>query len=96
VAIVKIKHKGLRELFQNGRTRLVSKNYFENALLIMDHLDNIAGLEDCAGVKKFHPLKGGRKGEYAMSVSGNWRITFTCQKLNNETAVTILGLEDYH
>ena len=25
---------------------------------------------------RFHPLKGGRKGEYAVSVTGNWRITF--------------------
>ena len=25
---------------------------------------------------KLHPLKGSRKGTWAVSVSGNWRITF--------------------
>lgn len=39
-----------------------------------------------------HPLKGSRKGEWAMSVSGNWRITF---RFDGED-VTDVTLEDYH
>ena len=39
-----------------------------------------------------HPLKGDRKGEWAMSVSGNWRITF---RFEGEDA-TDVNLEDYH
>ena len=39
-----------------------------------------------------HPLKFDRKGEWAMSVSGNWRITF---RFADENA-TDLDLEDYH
>lgn len=38
-----------------------------------------------------HPLKGERKGVWAMTVSGNWRITF---RLAGEEA-TDLNLEDY-
>lgn len=40
----------------------------------------------------FHPLKGNRKGTYAISVSGNWRITF---EFEGENAVDV-DLEDYH
>lgn len=92
MAIVKIRHKGLRDLFEKGRTAKVGKDLQANALLIMDHLDAITTLEDCAGVKDFHELKGSRKGEYSMHVSGNWCITFTF----DGTDATILNLEDYH
>ena len=41
---------------------------------------------------KFHPLKGDRKGAYAVSVTGNWRITF---EFESQDAVNV-NLEDYH
>ena len=41
---------------------------------------------------KFHALKGDRKGEYAVSVTGNWRITF---ELSGDDAMSV-NLEDYH
>jgi plasmid maintenance system killer protein len=39
-----------------------------------------------------HPLKGDRKGEWSMKVSGNWHITFSFTKGN----AFDLNLEDYH
>lgn len=96
MAIGKIKHKGLKVLFQNGTTGLVGKEFHANAIYIMDFLDNIAAVSDCVGVKDFHPLQGDRKGEYAMSVSGNRRITFTAEEETNGVDVTVLDLEDYH
>ena len=39
-----------------------------------------------------HALKGDRKGEWAMTVSGNWRITL---RFVGEDATEIC-LEDYH
>jgi toxin HigB-1 len=41
---------------------------------------------------RFHPLKGARKGTYAVTVSGNWRMTF---KFDGEYAFDV-NLEDYH
>ena len=38
----------------------------------------------------FHPLRGDRKGTYAVSVSGNWRMTF---RFEGEHAVAV-DLED--
>jgi proteic killer suppression protein len=40
----------------------------------------------------FHQLKGVRKDTYAVSVSGNWRITF---KFDGENVIDV-DLEDYH
>jgi proteic killer suppression protein len=40
----------------------------------------------------FHPLKGDRKGEYAITVTGNYRMTFRFEKGD----VLDLTLEDYH
>jgi len=41
---------------------------------------------------KLHPLKGDRKGEYGITVTGNWRITFRLEG----NAVTEVNFEDYH
>lgn len=41
---------------------------------------------------EFHPLKGDRKGEWVVSVSGNWRITFEFRDSNAYS----LNYEDYH
>lgn len=39
-----------------------------------------------------HPLKGNRQGQWAVSVSGNWRITFQFRDGN----AYLLDYEDYH
>lgn len=41
---------------------------------------------------RFHALKGSSKGRYAVSVSGNWRVTFGW---HGKEAVEV-DLEDYH
>lgn len=41
---------------------------------------------------RFHPLKGDRKGRFAVDVSGNWRLTFGWQGMD---AIDV-DLEDYH
>ena len=41
----------------------------------------------------FHALKANRKGEFAMTVTRNWRLTFT--RVDSRT-IGHLNLEDYH
>jgi len=41
---------------------------------------------------KLHPLKGRLKGRWAISVSGNWRLTFEFR----DGDVHLLDYEDYH
>ncbi len=41
---------------------------------------------------KLHPLKGRLKGRWAISVSGNWRLTFEFR----DGDIHLLDYEDYH
>jgi hypothetical protein len=41
----------------------------------------------------FHPLTGDRAGEFAITVTRNWRLTFT--KVDDQT-IADLDLEDFH
>jgi proteic killer suppression protein len=60
---------------------------------MLDRLDAVVRPEDMnLPGYKFHTLKGNRKGTYAVSVSGNWRITF---RFADGDAVDV-NLEDYH
>ncbi len=42
---------------------------------------------------RLHPLKGDRAGQYAMTLSGNYRLII--ERISEDT-VRILGVEDYH
>lgn len=63
-------------------------------------MERILGLLDEAGSPEqlnipglfLHSLKGERKGDWAMTVSGNWRITF---RFDGEDVI-VVNLEDYH
>lgn len=92
MAITRFRHKGLEELFVKGRTGKLGRQYHENVMLILDHLDGIDDLVDCAGVKDFHALRGDRRGTYSMHVSGNYCITFRWE----DGHVTDVDFEDYH
>ncbi|GAB3458227.1 hypothetical protein GCM10027396_39350 [Insolitispirillum peregrinum] len=92
MAIDRISHHSLCELFAFGRTAKIGARYWKNALFILRHLAKISSLHECSGVKGFHCLKGPREGQYAMRVSGNVRIVF---EWTGVTA-TILEFGDYH
>ncbi|MEM7815489.1 MAG: type II toxin-antitoxin system RelE/ParE family toxin, partial [Candidatus Aenigmatarchaeota archaeon] len=76
MAIRSWKHKGLRELFETGKTAKIARRHHRVIVMILDLLDNIHSIKDCIGVKDFHELKGDRAGAYAMRISRNYRITF--------------------
>jgi toxin HigB-1 len=59
-------------------------------LTALDAAASPAGLSNPAF--RLHPLKGGRNGQWAVSVSGNWRLVFA---FDGED-VTDLDLIDYH
>jgi len=60
---------------------------------MLDRLDAAARPEDMnLPGYRFHRLTGERKGTFAVSVTGNWRITF---RFDGEDAVDV-DLEDYH
>jgi proteic killer suppression protein len=91
--IQKFKHKGLKELFESGNFVGVNPQYLTRLRRILALLETAETIEDMnlPGLK-LHELKGKRKGTWAVSVSGNWRVTF---KLHNGDAFDI-NYEDYH
>lgn len=91
--IKSIRHKALRRLFLENRT----KGIIEPERLL-DMLGFIVLAKDFDQLAKppnygFHTLTGNRKGTFAMTVTRNWRLTFT--KVDEET-IADLDLEDYH
>tara|TARA_R110002124_G_scaffold57700_4_gene161316 strand:- start:40867 stop:41082 length:216 start_codon:yes stop_codon:yes gene_type:complete len=65
--------------------------------MVMEIIDSIEKVPDDLypfPELKPHPLKGNRKGDWSLEISGNWRITFN---YNNQTGAAYdLDLEDYH
>ena len=87
------KHKGLLRFFSKSDYRGIPAQYAARIERLLDRLDAASKPEDMdLPGYRFHPLKGDRKGVYAVSVSGNWRLTF---RFAGEDA-TDIDLEDYH
>ena len=87
------KHKGLERFFSKSDYRGIPAQYAARIERLLDRLDAAVKPDDMdlPGYRS-HPLKGDRKGTYAVSVSGNWRMTF---RFVGEDASDI-DLEDYH
>jgi len=86
-------HKGLERFFTRSDHRGIDARQADRIRRILDRLDAAAKAEDMnIPGYRFHALKGDRKGAYAVSVSGNWRITFRFQ---SGDAINV-HLEDYH
>jgi len=87
------KHKGLARFFETGSKSGIQSQHAERLRLILGRLNAAVKPEDMGlpGLK-LHPLKGSRKGTWAVSVSGNWRITFKFSDGDAE----VVDYEDYH
>jgi toxin HigB-1 len=85
--------KALRAFAETGDTRKLSVPGAGRVRQILLALDGATVPEDMnlPGLR-FHGLKGERKGTYAVSASGNYRITFGW---DGQDAVDV-DLEDYH
>jgi len=91
--IKRFRHKGLERLFITGNASGVGTPHARRMQLILAQL-NVAhtpAMMDAPGLR-FHALKGDLKGQFAVSVSGNYRIVFS---FDGEDA-TDVDLVDYH
>ena len=75
--IKSFRHQGLKKLYVGGRPAQVAPGHVAKLRRILTTLDRSNGPEgmDLPGFQ-LHSLKGRMKGHYAVSVSGNWRVTF--------------------
>ena len=87
------KHKGLERFFLAGSKAGIRPEQTERLRLILAQLHAAVAAEDMAlpGLR-LHRLKGDRKGTWSVTISGNWRITFSFE---GKDAVDV-DYEDYH
>jgi proteic killer suppression protein len=93
-AVIKsFRHKGLRKLFETGNGAGVQANHRKRLRMQLAALDTAQTIEDM-NLPGFalHALKGELRGRWAISVNGNWRLTFEFKDGN----AYVLDYEDYH
>jgi len=84
---------GLGRFFETGSASGVQASHAKRLRLQLAALDTAQGIEDMdVPGFRLHPLKGEMRGRCAISVSGNWRLTFEFQDGN----AYVLDYEDYH
>jgi proteic killer suppression protein len=91
--IKRFRHKGLARFFETGDTRGINAQHAAWLRLLLTSLNaaetpadmNLPGY-------RLHQLKGERKGQWAVSVSGNWRLMFVFDGSN----ASDVELVDYH
>jgi proteic killer suppression protein len=93
VPIKSFEHKGLRQFFETGSTAGIQAQHAPRLGRMLRALDAAAQASDMGFPGwNLHPLKGDFRGHWAVSVSGNWRLTF---RFDGSDAVLIDYL-DYH
>lgn len=87
------RHRGLRRLYRDDDARGVPAAHTGKLRRILTLLD-VAQRPDDMDVPgwRLHPLKGTRKGEWSVRVSGNWRVTWRFEGKD----ATDIDYEDYH
>ena len=91
--IKSFKHRPLKKLFERDVSVGIPSELCPKIKKILLFLDSMEVLEG-ANIPhwRLHRLKGNRKGQWAVDVSGNWRIVFRFVEGNVED----VDLTDYH
>ncbi|MDH3659536.1 MAG: type II toxin-antitoxin system RelE/ParE family toxin [Alphaproteobacteria bacterium] len=94
MSIQSFKHKGLQRLFTHGVQRGVPAKLARKLATLLDRLDVAEEPSDMAHPPglRLHELKGDRKGDWSITITGNLRLTFRMSK----GQVSDVDLEDYH
>ncbi len=86
-------HKGLKNFYHTGSKAGIQARHADKLARILARLEVAATPDDMdAPGYRLHPLKGGRKGIWSVTVHSNWRVTFRFTGQD----VEIVNYEDYH
>jgi len=91
--IESFRHKGLRQLFEDGDPKGVNPQHvekIENILGLLDVAQNIADMRIPSF--RLHALKGDLNGYWAVTVRANWRLVFRFA----DGRASDVDLIDYH
>ncbi len=88
-----IRHKALRDYWTRGRARGLNAEWIGRLRRILAALEaaDTPSEVNYPG-SYFHPLKGDRKGRYAVRLTANLRVTFGW----DEDGAADVDIEDYH
>jgi proteic killer suppression protein len=91
--IKSFKHKGLEDFFYNDSQKGICPEHARKLARILDRLHAAEDLRDMnypgSGL---HQLRGDKEGQYAVRVSGNWRLFFEFL----EGHAYVVDYDDYH
>jgi len=86
-------HKGIQLFFETGSKKGIQPIHAKKLRNQLTALDTAVKISDMKIPGwDLHELSGARKGEWSISVNGNWRMTFTFQNGN----AFVVDYEDYH
>jgi proteic killer suppression protein len=89
-----VRHKALRQFFETGVAKglpVDMASRLKRMLSAMHAAEEVEQLGTIPGWR-LHPLKGGRQGQWSLSVSGNWRLVFSWQ----DGVANDVDFVDYH
>lgn len=91
--IKSFRHRGIKRFFEDGSKAGIQPKHEARLRILLTTL-NLAStpLDMKRDGWDWHPLKGDLKGHWSVSVSGNWRLTFSFE---NEDAI-LVDYQDYH
>ena len=91
--IKSFRHKGLKLFFEKGKLSGIQAKHAQKLRIRLAAIDTAQCVDDIdlPGFR-LHPLKGDRDGIWSVTVSGNWRVTFSFE----DGDAYILNYEDYH
>lgn len=91
--IASIRYKALRKFAETGNAKgVIEPRRVRDMLTFIEMAGHFEALERPPNYG-FHALTGDRKGAFAMTITRNWRLTFT--KVDDQT-IADLDIEDYH
>jgi proteic killer suppression protein len=87
------RHKGLQAFFEHGSKAGIRPDHAPKLSRMLRRLDAATAAQDMnLPGWGLHPLSDDLKGHWAVSVNGNWRMTFTFDGLD----VVLVDYMDYH
>jgi proteic killer suppression protein len=94
--LVRFRHKGLRQLWEDGSARGLTSSMADKLRKLLFALETAATLDQLRRFPgwKLHPLKGDRQGFWSLTVNGNWRLIFDYDEATN--TASDIDLIDYH
>ncbi len=94
--IESIRHKGLRQLYEDGNAKGVHAASVDKLKKLLFAIETASGLDDLKLFPgwRLHPLKGDLDGFWSLTVTGNWRLIFEYEEAGS--VARLLDLIDYH